>query len=112
MHLLAVLAAAQPALEFVGRSLEGTVEGFGAALAAHHRAASGMRGDLDMLAVLALPTIVLVGELDVEPVDRVIDAFSTRELSADVDAEVIGNLDVTAGHLDVSRRGGVGIGGG
>ena len=71
-----------------------------------------MRGDLDMLAVLALPTIVLVGELDVEPVDRMIDAFSTGELSADVDAEVIGNLDVTAGHLDVSRRGGVGIGGG
>ena len=63
-----------------------------------------MRGDLDVLTALALASVVLVREFDVESLDRVIDPFDAGEFLPDVDAVVIGNLDVAAGQLDVSIR--------
>ena len=111
MHLLAVLAASQPALEFVGGRLQRAVEGLRAALPADHRTAPGVGGDLDMLAVLALATVVLVGEFDVEAMDRVVNAFGAGELVSHVDPKVVGNLDVAPGHLEVRCHGGVGAAG-
>ena len=115
MHFLAVLAATQPALKFVNGGLEGAVERVGATLAANDRSTVDVCGDLHALAVLALTAIVLVGQLDVEAVDRMIDPLSPGELLPDIDAEVVGDLDVAAGHLDMGdgpRVGALAVGGG
>ena len=111
MHLLAVFTAPQSALKLVGGSLEGAVEGLRAPLPADHRTTSGMRGNLDMLAVLALATVVLMGEFDVEAMDRVVDALGAGEFVSHVNPEVVGNLDVAAGYLDMCGDRGVGAGG-
>ena len=100
MHLATVLAATQPALEFVDGGLEGAVEAIRAALAAYHRPIA-VCGDLDVLAILALSPVALMGKFDVEAADRVVDAFGANELLPHIDAVVVGNLHIAAGHLNV-----------
>jgi len=87
--------------------LEGAVEAVGAAFAADDGAASA-RGDLDVLAVLALAAVAFVLELDVEAVDRAIEPLEASELLCDIDAVVVGDLDVAASHLDFGAAIGVG----
>ncbi len=95
VHLAAVLAAAQPALEFADRRLQGGVEAVRAGLAADDGAAAS-RGDLDVLTVLALAPVALMVEFDVEEVDGAVESFQAGQFLGDVDAEVFGNLDVAA----------------
>ena len=113
MHLAAVLAAPHPAFELVHRGLKGAVEAVRAPLPAHHRTAT-VRSDLDVLAVLALPTVLLVFQLHVEATDRTVDPFDAGQLLPHVDAVVVGHLDVAASHLDVridrlALRGGLAV---
>jgi hypothetical protein len=108
MHLATVLAATQPALEFVDGRLEGAIEAVRAALTAHHRSVS-VGGDLDVLAVLALAAVLLMLKFDVESADRVVDPFGANELLAHINAVVIRYLDVAAGHLDVGVRRGLNL---
>ena len=49
-----------------------------------------------MLTVLALAPVALVVEFDVEEVDGAVESFQAGEFLGDVDAEVVGNLDVAA----------------
>ena len=78
VDLAAVLAAAQPALQFADRRLEGGVEAVGAGLAAHDGAATS-RGDLYVLTVLALAPVALMVEFDVEEVDGAVKSFQAGQ---------------------------------
>jgi hypothetical protein len=49
-----------------------------------------------VLAVLPLASVAFVVEFDVEQVDGAVEALEARQLLGDVDAEVVGNLDVAA----------------
>ena len=109
VHLLPVLAAAQPAFQLVHGGLERSVETVRTALAADNRPLAGVRGDLHMLGVLALTPVVLVGEFDVEAMDGVVDPLGPGEFLGDVDPVVIGDLDVAARHLDIGIGGGSGV---
>ena len=108
MHLAAVLAPPQPVLEFADRRLEGGVEAVGARLAPHDRSAAP-RGDLHVLTVLALAPIALMVEFDVEEVDGAVESFDASEFLGDVDAEVVGDLDVAALDDDLGVRRGRGL---
>ena len=91
VDLAAVLALAQPALEFADGGLQGSVEAVGAGLAPHDGPAPS-RGDLHMLTVLPLAPILFVVELDVEEVDGAVESFQAGQLLGDVSTEVVGYL--------------------
>ena len=104
MHLAAVLAATDPALQFVHSGFEGTVKTVGAALTTDHRAAS-VGGNFDVLAVLTLPAVVLMLELHIETLDGAVQPFYAGELLPHIDAVMVGNLDIASRHLDISGGG-------
>ena len=95
VDLAPVLATPQPVLEFADGRFECGIETVGAGLASDDGPAAS-RGDLDVLAVLPLATVAFVVEFDVEQVDGPIEALQARQLLCDVEAEVVGNLDVAA----------------
>ena len=100
MHLAAVLAPTQPALEFGHRRLERGIEAVGTRLAADYRPAPP-RGDLDALTGFALATVAFVVEFDVEEIDGLVESLQAGEFLRDVDAEMIGDLDVAALEYDL-----------
>ena len=100
MDAAAVGRLPEPALEPVGRDVEGLVEVLGAGLAAHHRTA-GTAGDLDVLAAAVLPRVLLVLEFDVGSDDLVVVTFQLRQFLGDVLPVVIGNGDVAASDDDL-----------
>ena len=108
VHLAAVLAPPQPVLEFADRRFEGGVEAVGAGLASHYRSAAP-RGDLHVLTVLALAPVALVVEFDIEEVDAAVESLEAREFLRDVDAEVVGDLDVAALDDDLGAGRGRGL---
>jgi hypothetical protein len=103
VHLAAVLAAPQPVLQLADGGFEGGVEAVCAGFAAHNRAAAA-RGDLYVLTVLALAPVALMVEFDIEKVDGAVKSLEARELLGDVDAEMVGDLDVAALHDDLGVR--------
>src|SRR3954466_6104065 len=107
VHLAAVLAAAQPALELADSRLERGVEAVRARFAADDGAATP-RGDLYVLTVLSLAPVALMVEFDVEEVDGAVKSFQAGQFLGDVNAEVIGNLDVAALDDDLGVEGGFG----
>ena len=108
MHLAAVLAAPQPVLQFADGRFEGGVEAVRAGFAAHDRTAAP-RGDLYVLTVLALAPVALMVEFDIEEVDGAVKSLKTRKFLGDVDAEVVGDLDVAALDDDLGLRRGRGL---
>ena len=104
VDLATVLAAAQPVLQLGHCGLERGIETVGARFAAHHRTAAA-RGDLDVLAVLALSTVLLVVKLDIEQVDGSIEALHPGQLLGNIDAEVFRDLDIAALDHNISLIG-------
>ena len=96
----AIFDATQPALQLGHRGLERAVETVGAGLPADHRPATAS-SDLDVLTGLALATVALVVELDVEQIEGSVESLQTSEFLRDVDAEVVGDFDVAAFDDDV-----------
>ena len=103
MDLAPVLAAAQPAFQFDDRRLEGGIEAVGAGLAADYRPATP-RGDLHALTGLTLATVAFMIELDIEQVDGSVEPLQSSEFLRDIDAEVVGDLDVAAFVHDLGGR--------
>src|ERR1700757_3699842 len=103
MHFAAILDATQPAFQPGDRGFECGVEAAPACFAADHRPTAAS-GDLDMLTGLALAAVALVVELDVEQVDGPVEPLQAGEFLRDVDAEVVGNLDVAALEYDLDGR--------
>jgi hypothetical protein len=103
VHLAAILAATQPALQFDDRRLECGIEAVGASLAADHRTATP-RGDLHALTGLTLAAVAFMIEFDVEQVDGSVEPFQSGEFLGDIDAEVIGDLDVAALEHDLGGQ--------
>ncbi len=91
----AIFHAPQPAFQLGDRGLEGGIETVGAGFATDHRPATAS-GDLDVLAGLALATVALVVEFDIEQVDGSVESLQAGEFLRDVDAEVVGDFDVAA----------------
>ena len=58
-------------------------------------------GDLDSLAVLHLPAVPLVEQLDLEPDDLVVVPLQPLDLLGDVHPEMLRDLDVPAGDDDL-----------
>ena len=72
--------------------------------------ASGAGRDLYVLAVLALAAIALMIEFDVEEVDAAVKSLESGQLFGDVNAEVVGDLDVAALDDDLCAGRGRGLG--
>ncbi len=100
-----IFHAPQPAFQLGDRGFEGGIETVGAGLAADYRPTTAS-GDLDVLARLALATVALVVEFDIEQVDGSVESLQAGEFLRDVDAEVVGNFDVATfdDDLGVCRR--------
>jgi hypothetical protein len=96
----AIFDATQPTLQLGDRGLECAIETVCAGLAADHRPATAS-GDLDVLTGLALTSVALVVELDVEQIEASVESLQTSEFLRDVDAEVVGDFDVAAFDDDV-----------
>ena len=95
MDFAAVFTAPQSALQPDNCGLEGGVKAVGARFTADDRP-TAPRGDLHALAGLTLATVAFVFEFDVEQIDGLVEPFGAGEFLRDVNAEVIGNLDVAA----------------
>jgi hypothetical protein len=67
-----------------------------------------VRGDLHVLTVLTLATVVLVLKLHAETLNRGIDPFDAGELLPHIDAVVVGNLNVATGQLHIGSGAGRG----
>ncbi len=103
MDFPAIFDATQSAFQLGDGALECGVEAVGARLAADYRPATA-RSDLDVLAGLALASVAFVVELHVEQVDGSVESLQAGEFLGNVDAEVVGDLDVTALDDDLSAR--------
>jgi len=90
----------EPTLQPFDRGVEGTIEIWRAGLRSHDRPARSAR-DLDMLALLGLPWILLVMEFDVDSDDPTVISLDPGKLVSYVLAVVIGNLDISAPHDNV-----------
>jgi hypothetical protein len=91
----AIGGAPQPCVKLADRAVEGGVEVLRTGLGADH-GASSHDGDLDTLAVVDLPGIAFVEQLNVGPDQLLVVAFDLAQFVGDMFPIVIGNLYVAA----------------
>ncbi|UQX87525.1 hypothetical protein M6D93_14615 [Jatrophihabitans telluris] len=95
VHTAPIRCLAELALQAVDRAVEGLVEIGCAGLSAHDRPA-GPAGDLDALANLGLPWILLVQELYIGSQYPIVVPFDAGKFLGDMLTVMIRDLDITA----------------
>ena len=109
-----VVGAPHSGLELGDRRVQRGVEVLRARLGPRDGSAAPT-SDLDTLAVLQLAAVALMKQLHLQPDDLVVVALQPLDLLGDVHPEMLGDLDVPAGHdnlhSDSSLSHGAGIGG-
>jgi hypothetical protein len=100
VHAPTIRSLPELALEPLESEVEGLVEVRCAGLDAHHRATHSARY-LDPLAILGLPGILLVEQLDICSDDPVVIALDPDQLLSDMLPVMLGDLDVPAPHDNI-----------